>query len=264
MELGIRGRTAMVAAASKGLGRAVAAALLREGARVSIAARSQANLDAAEAALRAAVPDGEILTVPVDVARADDLARWHDLTRERFADPSLLVTSTGGPPAGRFQDLGEEQWRAGVDGVLLNVVRLCHLVLPAMRAARFGRIVHITSFVAKQPLGLLTISSTLRAGLSALTKAMATELASDGITVNAVLPGHFLTERQIEVNELRARAAGITRPEWEKRLLGDIPAGRFGDPTELAEVIAFLASERAAYVTGTSIQVDGGLVGATF
>jgi 3-oxoacyl-[acyl-carrier protein] reductase len=146
----------------------------------------------------------------------------------------------------------------------MNVVRLCNLVLPAMREQRYGRIVHLTSFVAKQPLGLLTISSTLRAGLSALTKAMATEFAPDGVTVNAILPGHFLTDRQIQVNELRARAAGVTREQWEQELLSGIPARRFGRPEELAEVVAFLLGEPAAYLTGTSIQVDGGLVGSTF
>jgi len=264
MDLELRGKTAMVAAASKGLGRAVAGALLREGARVSIASRSADTLAVAERALRAQAPDGELLSVPADVTAAGDLERWHALTVQRFGHPALLVTNTGGPPAGRFQDLTEEAWRAGVDGVLMNVVRLSRLVLPAMRAARFGRIVHITSFVAKQPLGLLTVSSTLRAGLSALTKTMATELAADGVTVNAVLPGHFRTDRQAELNELRARAHGVTREEWEERLVSEIPARRFGDPAELADLVAFLLGARAAYVTGSSIQIDGGLVGATF
>jgi 3-oxoacyl-[acyl-carrier protein] reductase len=264
MDLGIRGRTAMVAAASKGLGRAIARVLVREGARVSIAARHAASLAEAERDLLASVAGAEVLAVPVDVTRADDLVRWHALTRERFGDPALLLTNTGGPPAGRFQELDEAAWRAGVDATIMNVVRLCHVVLPAMRERRYGRIVHLTSFVAKQPLGLLTISSTLRAGLSALTKAMATEFAPEGVTVNAILPGHFLTDRQIEINELRARAAGVTREAWEQTLLAGIPARRFGRPEELAEVAAFLLSEPAAYLTGTSIQVDGGLVGGTF
>jgi 3-oxoacyl-[acyl-carrier protein] reductase len=133
-----------------------------------------------------------------------------------------------------------------------------------MRAAKYGRIVHLTSFVAKQPLSLLTISSTLRAGLSALTKTMANQVAADGITVNAVLPGHFATDRQIHVNELRAKQHGITRAEWETRLVADIPAQRFGRPDELADAVAFLLSERAAYINGTSLQIDGGLLGGTF
>jgi 3-oxoacyl-[acyl-carrier protein] reductase len=219
MELGIRGRTAMVAAGSKGLGRAIATALVAEGARVSIAA---------------------------------------------LGEPALVVTSTGGPPTGRFEELGEDAWRAGVDGTLMNVVRLCRLVLPAMRAARYGRIVHLSSFVAKQPMAVLTISSTLRAGLSALTKTMATQVAADGITVNAVLPGHFLTDRQIELNELRARQGGVTRAVIEARVQTEIPAGRFGRPEELADAVVFLLSERAGYLNGTSIQIDGGLTGGTF
>ena len=252
----------MVAAGSKGLGRAIATALVAEGARVSIAARAAGPLDATAQALRDA--GGDVLAVPADVSRADDVARWHAATVAVLGEPALVVTSTGGPPTGRFEELGEDAWRAGVDGTLMNVVRLCRLVLPAMRAARYGRIVHLSSFVAKQPMAVLTISSTLRAGLSALTKTMATQVAADGITVNAVLPGHFLTDRQIELNELRARQGGVTRAVIEARVQTEIPAGRFGRPEELADAVVFLLSERAGYLNGTSIQIDGGLTGGTF
>lgn len=262
MDLGIRGRIAMVAAGSKGLGRAIAAALVREGARVSICARTAGPLAETETALRDA--GGEVFATAADVSRPDDLARWHAATVERWGHPALVVTNTGGPPPGLFEDLTEDSWRAGIDSTLMNVVRMTRLVLPAMRAARYGRIVHLTSFVAKQPLAILTVSSTLRAGLSALTKTMATQAAGDGITVNAILPGHFLTDRQVEVNELRARQHGLTRAAWEDKLVASIPAQRFGRPDELADAVAFLLSERAAYLNGTSIQIDGALTGATF
>jgi 3-oxoacyl-[acyl-carrier protein] reductase len=252
----------MVAAGSKGLGRAIAAALVREGARVSICARSAGPLSETEQALRAA--GGDVLAMPVDITRADEIERWHRATVERFGDPALVVTNTGGPPAGLFEELTEDAWRAGIDGTLMNVIRLSRLVLPAMRAQRYGRIVHLTSFVAKQPMSLLTISSTLRAGLSALTKTMANQVAAHGITVNAALPGHFATDRQVHVNELRAQQHGITRAEWEARLVSEIPTQRFGRPEEFADAVAFLLSERAAYITGTSLQIDGGLLGATF
>lgn len=262
MDLGLRDRTAMVAAGSKGLGLAIAAALVREGARVSICARSRGPLAEAEQALRAA--GGDVLAMAADVTQADDLARWHAATVERFGAPALVVTNTGGPPAGLFEELTEDAWRTGIDATLMNVVRLSRLVLPAMRAARHGRIVHLTSFVAKQPLALLTISSTLRAGLSALTRTMAHQVAGDGITVNAVLPGHFLTDRQVHVNELRAQQHGITRAAWEARLLAEIPAQRFGRPEEFGDTVAFLLSDRAAYINGASLQIDGGLIGSTF
>lgn len=262
MELGIRGRTAMVAAGSKGLGLAIATALVKEGARVSIGARTPGPLAEAEQALRAA--GGEVLAMPVDVGKPEDLERWHAATVEKLGAPALVVTNTGGPPVGTFEDLTEAAWRTGIDSTLMNVVRLCRLVLPAMRAAKYGRIVHLTSFVAKKPWPLLTISSTLRAGLSALTTALAAQVAADGITVNAVLPGHFLTDRQVHLNEIRAQQHGITRAAWEERVKAEIPARRFGRPEEFADAVAFLLSERAAYITGTSLQIDGGLVGATF
>lgn len=262
MDLGIRGRVAMVAAASKGLGRAIATSLVAEGAGVSICARSPGALEDTETALRRA--GGEVLAMPVDVTQPDDLVRWHTATVQKLGPPSLVVTNTGGPPTGLFEELSDDSWRTGVDSVLMNVVRLCKLVLPAMRAAKYGRIVHLTSFVAKQPMAILTISSTLRAGLSALTKTMGTQVAADGITVNAVLPGHFLTDRQIHLNELRAKQHGTTRAAWEERVVADIPARRFGRLEELADTVAFLMSERAGYINGTSIQVDGGLLGTTF
>jgi 3-oxoacyl-[acyl-carrier protein] reductase len=262
MELGIRGRTAMVAAGSKGLGRAIATALVHEGARVSIGARSPAPLAETEQALRAL--GGDVLAMSVDVSRPEDLERWHAATVERLGAPALVVTNTGGPPVGHLEVLAEEAWRAGIDGTLMNVVRLCRLVLPAMRAAKYGRIVHLTSFVAKRPMALLTISSTLRAGLSALTTTLAAQVAADGITVNAVLPGHFLTDRQIHLNEIRAEQHGTTRAAWEERVQGEIPARRFGRPEELADAVAFLLSERAAYINGVSLQIDGALMGATF
>ena len=252
----------MVAAGSKGLGRAIATALVAEGARVSIAARSPGPLSDTEQALRAA--GGDVLAMTADVGKPEDLERWHAATVDKLGAPALLVTNTGGPPVGQLEDLPESAWQSGIDSTLMNVVRMCRLVLPAMRAAKYGRIVHLTSFVAKRPWSLLTISSTLRAGLSALTTSLASQVAADGITVNAVLPGHFLTDRQIHLNEIRAKQHGTTRAAWEDKVQAEIPARRFGRPEELADAVAFLLSERAGYINGVSLQIDGALIGATF
>jgi 3-oxoacyl-[acyl-carrier protein] reductase len=265
MDLGLRGRVAMVAAASKGIGKGVARALLEEGTRVSMCSRSPESLEAARKDLEPAAGDrGELRTFPCDVSKADELARWHEQTVRSLGPVEILVTNTGGPPAARLLDLSEAQWESGIESTLMNVVRLSRLVLPGMRERRWGRIVHLTSLVAKQPIDLLTISSTLRAGLSALTRTMASQFASEGICINAVLPGHVMTDRQVHLNEIRSKEQGIPVEEFARRVQATIPLGRYGTTREIGDVVAFLCSERASYVTGASLQVDGGVIQSTF
>jgi len=243
----------MVAAASRGIGRACARALAAEGCRVSICGRDRAALDEV----------GAELAQIADVSSAESLAAWHTETLRALGPVDILVTSTGGPPVARFLDLDEEKWRAGIESTLMNVVRMGKLVAPGMRERRWGRILHLTSYVAKQPEEELTISSTLRAGISALTKTMASQLGPDGITVNAVLMGHVLTGRQEHLADIRSKERGITREEYFAQVGATLPLRRLGRPEEIGDVVAFLASERASYVTGTSLQVDGGIIRAT-
>jgi 3-oxoacyl-[acyl-carrier protein] reductase len=262
MDLGIKGRVAMVAAASKGLGRAVAEALGAEGCRVSICSRNTDHLD--EARLTIERSGGEVLAIRCDVSNSSELERWVEATTATFGQVDILVTNTGGPPAAKFAQLTEEQWRSGVESTLMNVVRLAQLVIPDMQSRKWGRIVNITSLVAKQPLELLTISSTLRAGLSALTKTLSDQVARDNILVNAILPGHILTDRQVHLNEIRSKQEGVSVEEYARRVEQSIPMGRFGRPAEIGNVVAFLCSEQASYITGVSLQVDGGIIRSTF
>ena len=256
MELGIAGKVAMVAASSKGIGLAVARELAAEGCRVSLCSRDESNLNDALGRI-----DGAVGTV-CDVSRLEDIESWFEQTKERIGQPEILVTNTGGPPAGNWTEMTDAQWQDGFDSTLMNIVRLSRLVSPGMREGGWGRIVHITSLVAKQPYDILPISSTLRAGISALTRLQADELARDGVTVNSVLPGHTLTDRQLHLAEVRAEQYGITPEQALKRQAEEVPVGRLADAGEIASAVAFLCSEKAAYITGVNLLVDGGLVRA--
>jgi 3-oxoacyl-[acyl-carrier protein] reductase len=198
-----------------------------------------------------------------DVSSSGGLENWFQATVEAFGQVDILVTNTGGPPVSRFLQLTDEQWLAGVESTLMNVIRLSRLTIPGMQQRQWGRIIHLTSLVAKQPIDELTISSTLRAGLSGLTKTMANQLGPDGITVNAVLMGQILTDRQYAIADVRVKEQGISYEEHFQRVAAEIPLRRLGEPREVGEVVAFLASDRASYVTGVSLQVDGGVIRGT-
>ena len=260
MNLGLKNRVAMIAAASKGIGKASALALAAEGCKVSICARSLAELDETRAEIAVL---GDVLATPADVSNPADLAHWHIRTLERFGHVDILVTNTGGPPVARFMELNDEQWHSGVESTLMTVVRLSRLLIPGMQDRKWGRLIHLTSLVAKQPQDELTMSSTLRAGLSGLTKTMANQLGPDNITVNAVLMGYCLTDRLIHLAEVRHKEQGITLEEYYKTAAADIPLRRFAQPKEIGEAVAFLASERASFITGVSLPIDGGMIRAT-
>lgn len=254
MDFGLSGKVAMVAAASKGIGLATAKMLANEGCHVSICARTEETLEAAASEIG---PDTR--SYVVDVTNSEDLEWWLEQTITDLGTPDILVTNTGGPPAGNWTGMTDEHWQSGFESTLLNIVRLVRLVSPKMVEKNFGRIVHITSLVAKEPSPMLPISSTLRSGIMSLTRLQATELAPYGITVNGVLPGHTLTDRQRHLANLRAERESIS-PEEALTLQGvEVPVGRLADPGEIAAAVAFLCSIPAAYITGTSMLVDGGL-----
>jgi len=249
-------RVALVCAASKGLGRASAEALARDGLRVAICARGAAALAETAAAIERA--GGEVLALEADLRRADDVARIVDATVARFGALDVLVTNTGGPPSGPFLSLDDRAWSEAIDSLLLSVVRLCRLAIPHMRARGGGRIIHITSISVKHPIEGLVLSNALRSAVTSLAKTLSVELAPDNILVNCVAPGYTRTDRVIELADQSAAREGTTRGAIEQRMLSKIPMERMGEPKEFGEVVAFLASPAASYVTGVTIPVDGG------
>ena len=259
MDLGIKGRAALVVAASKGMGKACALGLAAEGARVVMCARGEAGLHEAAAAVKHAT-GAEVLAVPADVARAEDIRRVVAKTVEAFGSVDILVANAGGPPPGPFDQMTDEQWQAAFEQVHLSTVRLIRAVLPHMRRGAWGRILAIQSSSVKQPVEGLVLSNGIRPAVAGLFKTLAVDLAKDGITVNLVLPGRIMTDRFIEHQTDRARRAGLTLEQQMALAATDIPAGRIGTPEEFASMVVFLASARASYVTGSVIQVDGGLI----
>jgi 3-oxoacyl-[acyl-carrier protein] reductase len=254
MELGIKGKVALVAAGSRGIGFAIAEKLAHEGALVSVCGITPERV---EEARRRLGPAHRAFICDLRERRA--IERWIDQTRAELGPPTIVVTNTGGPPAGSALTVTDAQWMTGLESTLLNVTRMVELTTPAMKAEGWGRILHITSLVAKEPSTLLAISSTLRAGLSALTRLQAKELGRFGITVNALLPGHTETDRQTHLLQIKAQERGTSIDAERDRVSTTIPLGRLARAEEMGDVACFLCSERASYVSGALLTVDGGL-----
>ena len=259
MDLGLKGKVAIVTASSRGIGRAAAEALAAEGARIAMCARTTADVMAAAEQIRACT-GSEVLAVAADLTKAEDIQRVADRTVEAYGTVNILVNNAGGPPPGAFDTVGEADWRAAFEMTLLSVVRMTRAVLPVMRKGGGGVIINIQSTSVKVPLDNLILSNSIRSGVIGLAKSLSFELAKDGIRVNNVLPGAIMTDRQREMLALQSARSGKSVEEIVRMRESAIPLGRFGDPEDLGNMIAFLASERARYVTGATVQVDGGLV----
>ena len=265
MNFGLRGKIGIVCGASRGLGRAAAVALAREGATLVICSRDRKRIAEAAAIVRKTAARGaDVVPMVADMSRADHIQRLIRATVRRFGRVDILVSNAGGPPVAAFPELSDEAWEQGARLTLMSTVRCIRAVLPYMKKQGWGRIVTITSIAARQPINDLVISSSIRPGLLGLTKVLANQYSADGICINAVAPGFILTDRQREIGSARATAKGITIEQYLKEAAREIPLGRLGRPEELADVIAFLCSERASYVTGTTITVDGGLARGIF
>ncbi|MFZ5818113.1 MAG: SDR family oxidoreductase [Bacillota bacterium] len=261
MDLGLQGRVAVVAAASKGLGRAVAMAFAAEGASVAICGREEGSVSATAAEIREAT-GAEVLAVRADVARADDVARFIAQAAERFGRIDSLICNAGGPPTGPFRALSDAQWEEAVQLNLMSVVRLIREALPHLERSGSGRIVNLASSSVKQPIPNLILSNTLRLGLQGLIKTLAEELAPAGILVNTVAPGRIETDRVRSLDIGRAALAGITPEEQRRRTEASIPLGRYGQPDEFARYVLFLGSPANSYLTGQAVVVDGGMTRA--
>jgi 3-oxoacyl-[acyl-carrier protein] reductase len=259
MDLGLKDRVAIVAGASKGLGNAIALGLAREGANVALCARSAERLTET-AKLIEEKYQVAALPIAADLRNASDVERVVDSTVKKFNRVDILLNNAGGPPPKSFEESTPEDWQRAVELNFLAGMRLIQLVLPHMKTRRWGRIINILSSGLKQPIDGLIQSNAARAAVAGAAKTLSREVAAYGILVNNVCPGRIQTERVDEVDAASARRKGMSADEVRRESCREIPMGRYGQPEEFANAVVFLASECASYITGTTLQIDGGYI----
>ncbi|MGC8850270.1 MAG: SDR family oxidoreductase [Candidatus Bathyarchaeia archaeon] len=259
MDLGLKDRVAIVTGSSRGIGKAIAYGLAREGAMITVCARNE-DLVKKTAEEVGCLTGTEVLPVKVDLSKGEEIKHMVNVTVRKFGKVDILVNNTGGPPSKLFTETLEKDWNEAVDLLLISVVNCCMEVIPYMKENRWGRIINMASFAAKQPAERLILSNAIRAGVLGLTKTLANELAEYGILVNSVCPGWTLTGRVMELARSIADKTGKTSDEVISEWASSIPLKRLAQPEEIADMVVFLASERASYVTGAVIQVDGGFI----
>ena len=259
MDLGLKGKVAVVAGSSAGLGRAIADALAAEGADLVINSRSAERIEAVKAQIVEG-SDVRVEAVACDLTEPDGGATLIAAAEKAFGRVDVLVTNTGGPPAGMFEDHSPETWRRAIAQNFESVVNLVRAALPGMKKRRWGRIVNVTSISVKQPVAGLILSNSIRAGVTGFAKTISNEVGPFNVTVNCVLPGYTRTERLVHLAESVAERDGITIEGAYEGWASEVPMGRLGEPEELAAAAVFLCSEQASYITGQSLAVDGGWI----
>lgn len=260
MDLGLTGKVAMVAGASRGLGYAVAEVLMSEGARISMASADRSRIGEAAQRLQTAMGTNGVLAMATDLRSADAIDAWYQATVCQMGGVDLLFVNTGGPPAGSALSFDDASWLDAVNLLLMSAVRLVRAVVPSMSERGGGSILFSTSSAVKEPIANLALSNVVRASVAALAKTLANELAPRNIRVNNLVPGRIDTDRVRELDAMRSRQAGISVDEQRVRTSGTIPLGRYGDPREFGRAAAFLLSDVSRYTTGASLQVDGGMI----
>jgi 3-oxoacyl-[acyl-carrier protein] reductase len=267
VDLGLKGKTALVAAASKGLGRAIAEEFAREDAKVAMCSREESAIGSAAREIARKTDNKDVLPIAADVSTLEGCETFVQSAVAEFGAIDILVVNAGGPPPGRFDDLDDAAWHKAVDLTLFSAVRLTRLVLPQMRKQGGGSIVYSTSTSVRQPTMYLNLilSNAIRAAVHGMLKTLSSDLAKDGIRVNAVQPGRIATDRLIQLDTDSARRQGTTAEEVRKRYESSvIPMGRYGEPGEFAAAVVFIASPKASYINGVSLQVDGGMLMSMF
>ncbi|MFZ1517341.1 MAG: SDR family oxidoreductase [Ignavibacteriaceae bacterium] len=263
MDLGIKGKIALVSASSTGIGKAVAESLAAEGCNLAICSRSKDTLLETARDIKSKYNIEPFWGV-CDLNQHKDIENFYEAVKNHFGKIDILVNNCGGPIPGFFRELSEEDWDNAIKQVLLSVIRFSNLVIPKMIEQEWGRIINITSVAVKQPVHNLMLSNSLRAGVTGFAKSLSNEFGNKNITVNNVAPGYTLTHRLYELAVTRAKASGKSHEEILVDMAKDVPMSRLGGPEEIAAIVAFLASQKASYITGTTIQVDGGSTKSIF